>query len=205
MTTLTPTIARSERLARWGQLLAGLLLYGVAITLMIRSNLGLGPWDLFHLGLSKQLGIRPGMANQVVGLVLLALLLLARVRFGWGTISNILLIGLVNDLTMPLVPEITALWAQLAVYGVGVFACGMATGLYIGAAMGAGPRDSLMLMVSKRTGWPVRRVRTLIELSVLLGGWLMGGTLGLGTVLFALGIGPAAQLGLRWFDRRPAD
>jgi len=129
--------------------------------------------------------------------------LFARVRFGWGTISNIVLIGLVTDLTLPLVPKASALGWQLGYYLVALAACGLATGAYIGASMGAGPRDSLMMMLSRRTGWPVRRVRTAIELVVLACGWLMGGQAGLGTLIFALGIGPAAQWGLKLFNATP--
>ena len=208
---------------QWGQLLFGLTLYGVAITLMLRSELGLGPWDMFHQGIHNIFNIPVGVASQLVGLALLIGLLFVRVRFGWGTIANIVFIGLVTDLTLPLVPTATALdsisriagetmWSggsllhlgvQLIYYALALVMCGLATGAYIGANMGAGPRDSLMMMLSVRTGWPVRRVRTAIELVVLVGGWLMGGKAGVGTVLFALGIGPAAQWGLKLFGATP--
>lgn len=191
-------------LRQWTQLLFGLSLYGIAITLMLKSELGLGPWDMLHQGINKIFGIPTGVANQLVGFTLLLALLVKQVRFGWGTISNILLIGMVNDLTMAYVPKATSLGWQLGYYGVAMVLCGLATGAYIGANMGAGPRDSLMMLLSRRSGWPVRRVRTAIELSVLVGGWLMGGKAGIGTVIFALGIGPAAQWGLHLFDAVPA-
>ena len=182
---------------QWGQLLLGLACYGIAITLMMQSHLGLGPWDMFHQGASRLLHITPGVASEGIGLVLLLAMLPAKARFGWGTLANIALIGLVTDLTLLVVPPVTALPWQLAYYLVALPLCGLATGLYIGARMGAGPRDTLMLILSRRLGWPVRRVRTAIELAVLAGGWLMGGQAGWGTILFALGIGPAAQWGLR--------
>jgi uncharacterized protein len=188
---------------QWGQLLFGLALYGIAITLMLQSDLGLGPWDMFHQGIHLIFGMPVGVASEVVGFVLLFALLFARVRFGWGTISNIVLIGLVTDLTLPLVPQATEFGWKLGYYLVALAACGLATGAYIGAGMGAGPRDSLMMLLSRRTGWPVRRVRTAIELVVLACGWLMGGQAGLGTVIFALGIGPAAQWGLKLFGATP--
>ncbi len=208
---------------QWAQLLFGLALYGLAITLMLRSELGLGPWDMFHQGIHNIFSIPVGVASQLVGLALLLALLLVRVRFGWGTIANIVLIGFITDLTLPLVPTAAALdgmtqvagatiWpsgsllhlgVQLLYYALALIMCGLATGAYIGANMGAGPRDSLMMLLSGRTGWPVRRVRTAIELVVLACGWLMGGKAGLGTILFALGIGPAAQWGLKLFGAAP--
>ena len=188
---------------QWVQLMIGLCLYGIAITLMLRSELGLGPWDMFHQGISRLSGLPVGVASQLVGFVLLASLLLMGVRFGWGTISNIVLIGIVTDLTLPLVPEApNPVWAY-GYYAVAMVGCGLATGAYIGAQMGAGPRDSAMMILSRRWGWPVRRVRTAIELVVLLCGWLMGGKAGVGTLIFALSIGPAAQWGLRLFDAVP--
>lgn len=213
--------ARRASLRQWVQLLGGLAFYGIAITLMMRSGAGLGPWDMFHRGINRITGISVGVASEGVGFVLLFALLFARVQFGWGTIANIVLIGLVTDLTMPLVPAISPvagdhsfitntapnlqhLGLQLVYYGVALVMCGLATGAYIGARMGAGPRDSLMMMLSRRTGWNVRRVRTCIELVVLLCGYLMGGEAGWGTILFALGIGPAAQWGLRLFNAIPA-
>mgnify|MGYP000113431776 CR=1 FL=1 len=188
---------------QWVQLMIGLCLYGIAITLMLRSELGLGPWDMFHQGISRLIGLPVGVVSQLVGFALLGGLMLARVRFGWGTISNILLIGLVIDLTLPLVPTAPNLVWAYSYYAVAMVACGLATGAYIGAQMGAGPRDSLMMILSRRSGWPVRRVRTAIELVVLLCGWLMGGKAGVGTLIFALSIGPAAQWGLHLFDAVP--
>jgi uncharacterized membrane protein YczE len=191
---------RYARWFLWGQLLVGLVCYGVAIAFMLDSHLGLGPWDMFHQGLSYQTGWSVGRISQVVGFVILALLLFVKIRPGWGTVFNIVLIGQVTDWVMPLLPDPTGVPLRFAMFVAGVFICGMGTGLYIGARLGAGPRDSLMLWLNQRTGWPVRRVRTLMEIVVLLCGWALGGTIGLGTLLFAFGIGPAAQLGLHWFD-----
>lgn len=184
---------------RWFQLVLGLASYGVASALMIRSQLGLGPWDMFHQGLSRLLPVSVGVASIGVGLALLGLLLFARVRFGWGTLANIILIGAVTDLALPWIAEAGGRGWQLGYYALALPLAGLGIGLYIGADMGAGPRDSLMLWLSQRTAWPVRRVRTLIELGALAGGWLMGGRAGLGTLLFALAIGPAAQWGMRLF------
>lgn len=186
---------------RWGQLLLGLVCYGVAIALMLKSQLGLGPWDMFHQGLSLQTGLSVGRISQVVGVVILTLLLLVRILPGIGTVLNIFLIGAVTDWVLPLLP-ISDWWPfQLGMFVFGVVICGFGTGLYIGARMGAGPRDSLMLWLNQRTGWSIRRVRTLMELVVLACGWLLGGAIGVGTLLFAFGIGPAAHLGLALFDR----
>lgn len=195
--------ARRASLRQWGQLLMGLTFYGIAITLMMRSGAGLGPWDMFHRGINRLTGISVGIVSELVGFALLFALLFARVQYGWGTLANIILIGLVTDVTMPFVPKATNLAWQIGYYGVALLLCGLATGAYIGARMGAGPRDSLMLMLSKRTGWNVRRIRTCIELVVLFCGYLMGGEAGWGTIAFALGIGPAAQWGLRLFGALP--
>ncbi len=202
--TSTPQVTAFTLARRVAKLLLGLALLGVGIALMLQSNLGLGPWDMFHQGLSHQLPISVGVASQLVGLIILGLLLLVRVRFGIGTILNIFLIGLIIDLTRPHIPELHWLPSQLGVFLLAIGLCGLGTGLYIGANLGAGPRDSFMLWVHQRTGWSVRAVRTATELCVLLCGWLLGGKAGVGTLLFAFGIGPAVQLSLALFHRPTA-
>ena len=195
---------RDTLAGRWGQLLVGLVGFGVAITLMIRSGLGLGPWDAFHVGVSLWTPLSVGVASMVTGLVVLAGSLLLGVRPGLGTLANMVLIGLVIDALLPVVPTAHGWVAGLAYFLPALVLFGPCTGMYIGARLGSGPRDGLMLAVAARTGWPVRRVRTIIELSALGAGWAMGGTIGVGTLLFAVGAGPAAQWGLRLFGVLPA-
>lgn len=188
----------------WTQLLAGLFGFGFAIALMIRSELGLGSWDAFHQGLSRLTGISVGAASIVTGLVILAGSMTIGVRPGPGTLANLVLIGLFIDLVLPVVPAAPNVAWGLGYYAAGLLACGLATGFYIAAGLGKGPRDGLMLALAGRTGWSIRRVRTAIELSALAAGWAMGGTIGLGTILFTFGIGPAAQWGLALFPDRAA-
>ena len=197
-----PGAALSPR--AWARLVAGLLLYGVAVALMIASGRGLGPWDLLHQGIARVTGLSVGLASQAVGLVLLAGLWRAGVRFGAGTLLNIVGIGLVLDLVLAVLPEPTGVAAAWGYHASGIVLCGLATGLYISARLGAGPRDSLMLTLARRTGWNVRTVRTAIELVALGLGWALGGTLGLGTLAFALGIGPAVEVGMRLFGGNEA-
>lgn len=177
----------------------GLFGYGVAIVFMIQSRLGLGPWDAFHVGVSRLTPLSIGVASIVTGLAILAGSRLLGARIGVGTLANMVFIGVFIDLLLPLVPQAGG-WAMgLAYYLPAVLIVGLCTGMYIAARLGSGPRDGLMLAVADRTGWPVRRVRTLIELSALGAGWAMGGQVGVGTVLFAATVGPAAQWGLRLF------
>lgn len=177
--------------------------FGFAIALMIRSGLGLGPWDAFHTGLAGLTGITIGQASVVAGLVVLLGSMAMGVRPGVGTIANMFLIGVAVDVILPLVPAPTALGEGIlwrgAYYAVGIAGAGFGTGMYIAAALGAGPRDGLMVAVSRRMGWPVRWVRTMLEASVLAAGWAMGGKLGIGTVAFVAGIGPVTQWGMQHF------
>lgn len=184
--------------ARWTQLLAGLFCYGLAMSLLIQSGLGLGPWDAFHVGLSTWTGIGIGVIIAVVGLILIVGTLFIGVRPGPGTLANMVLVGAFLELLLPVVPEATR-WTALPYHLGGILLTGIATGLYIAPGLGKGPRDGLMLGVAQRTGWAVRHVRAGIELTVLLLGWAMGGRIGIGTILFALGIGPATEWGLRAF------
>jgi uncharacterized membrane protein YczE len=179
------------------QLITGLFGYGLAISLMIESRLGLGPWDAFHVGLHKLTGMTVGTASIVAGVTIVIGSWFIGVRPGLGTLVNMVMIGVFIDLIGPFVPQATNWIWGLAYYIPGILLCGLATGFYIGAGLGKGPRDGLMIGVSQRTGWPVSRVRTSIELVVLFCGWMMGGMIGIGTLLFAFGIGPAVQWGLR--------
>ncbi|CAN5710082.1 membrane protein [soil metagenome] len=177
----------------------GLLLFGLAISLMVRSELGLGPWDAFHVGLHQLTGISIGGASIAVGLVIVLGTYFIGVRPGPGTVANMVLIGIFTDLLLPLVPQSTH-WAWSGAYYItAIGMLGIATGMYIAAGLGKGPRDGMMIALSQRSGWPVRRMRTLIEVSALTMGWLMGGKIGVGTVLFTLMIGPTTQWGLQLF------
>ena len=196
---LPPPARRRSLPVRWGQFLLAMACYGVAIALMLRSGLGLGPWDAFHAGLSRLTGITIGQASVVVGIGVLAASMAVGVRPGIGTLANMVLLGLAVDAALPLVPVAHGLAPALAYYAAGIAGVGFATGMYIAAALGAGPRDGLMVGLSTRFAWPVRRVRTLIEASALVAGWAMGGGLGAGTALFVVGAGPATQWGMRRF------
>ncbi|MBY8872741.1 hypothetical protein K7640_12940 [Micromonospora sp. PLK6-60] len=185
---------------RLTQLYAGLVLYGVSMAMMIRSGLGLDPWDVFHQGLSLRTGLSFGTVTIAVGALVLLLWIPLRQRPGIGTVSNVVVIGLVVDATMILLPAGLPLPARIALLVGGIVANGAATGLYIGARLGPGPRDGLMTgYVARRPGRSIRLVRTVIEVTVLGLGWLLGGTVGLGTVAYAVSIGPLTQLFLPVF------
>jgi uncharacterized membrane protein YczE len=179
--------------------MAGLALYGLSLALMIRATLGLDPWDVFHQGVSNETGISIGMIVNLVGALVLLLWLPLRQKPGIGTIANILVIGTVADLSLWLLPEFQSLPARFLWMGVAIVLNGIATGAYIGAGLGPGPRDGLMTGIVRRTGLSVRLVRTSIEIFVLAVGWLLGGTVGLGTVLYALAIGPIVHVTLPFF------
>jgi len=181
------------------QLLAGLTLYGASMALMLRAALGLDPWDVFHQGLAGHVGLSFGMLVNVVGAVVLLLWIPLRQRPGLGTIANVLVIGTTVDLTMLVLPAFDGLWVRTGLLVAAVVLNGVAGALYIGAGLGPGPRDGLMTGLVRRTGWSIRLVRTGIELGVLGLGWLMGGTIGVGTVIYAFAIGPIVQLFLPLF------
>jgi uncharacterized membrane protein YczE len=176
------------------------VLCGIGIPFMIEARLGLGPWEVLHQGISRQTGISIGLVSILVGVPVLASWAALRQLPGLGTVCNLVTIGAVTDLTAPFVPEPKALAARLAFLAFGIVLLGLGTGMYIGAGLGPGPRDGLMTGLARRSGWSIRLVRTLMELTVLVLGALLGGTLGVGTVAFALTIGPIVQLALGWFD-----
>ncbi|MFI0942202.1 YitT family protein [Streptomyces sp. NPDC021020] len=180
-------------------LYAGLLLYGVTDGLMIRADLGLDPWDVFHQGLSRHTGISIGNVSIIVGAVVLLLWWPIRQRPGLGTVSNVFLVGGAIDVTLALVPHVEALGGRIPLLVGAVAGNGVATGLYIAARFGPGPRDGLMTGLHRRTGRSLRLIRTAIELTVLAVGFVLGGGVGVGTVLYALAIGPLAQFFLRVF------
>ena len=172
------------------QLFLGFALYGMSLALMVRANFGLDPWDVFHQGLAQRTGLSLGMMVNLVGAAVLLLWIPIRQRPGIGTIANVFFIGTFADLSLWLIPTVHSLPLTIAMLMAGVFLNGVATGAYIGAGLGPGPRDGLMTGLVKRTGGSVRVIRTGIEVAVLSAGWLLGGTVGLGTVLYAIAIGP---------------
>jgi uncharacterized membrane protein YczE len=173
--------------------------WGLAIALMVRSGLGLGPWDAFHVGLHHEFGIGIGTASILAGVAIVLASLPLGVRPGVGTAANMVLIGVFIDLLLPVVPAARSTPTAFAYHLAGIGLAGWFTGAYIAAGLGKGPRDGLVLALAARSGWPVRRVRTAVELSVLALGWQLGGRLGMGTVLYALLVGPSMQWGLaRW-------
>jgi len=188
--------------ARLIQLVGGLLLFGGSLGLLVRSRLGLDPWDVFHQGLAIRSGIPIGTVTILVGVVVLLLWIPLGQRPGIGTIANVILVGLALDATLAMIPVPTDLGVRWAYLVAGVVLNGIATGAYIGAALGPGPRDGLMVGIANR-GHSLRMVRTAIELTVLVIGWLLGGTVGIGTVLFAVTIGPIVHLTIPALTRRP--
>ncbi|RAO20255.1 uncharacterized protein MED15_02557 [Micromonospora noduli] len=185
---------RHRPVRRLVQLYLGLTLYGVSMALMIRSQLGLDPWDVFHQGLSELTGLSFGTVTIGVGALVLLLWIPLRQRPGLGTVSNVVVIGLVVDATLALLPAGGPFGVRIAMLVTGIVANGAATALYLGAQLGPGPRDGLMTgYVARRPGRSIRLVRTVIEVTVLALGALLGGTVGVGTVAYALAIGPLAQ------------
>jgi uncharacterized membrane protein YczE len=187
---------------RLPQLLLGLTLYAVSMAMQIRSGLGLNPWDVLHEGLTRQTPLSFGVITGVTGVIVLLLWIPLRQRPGIGTVANVVVIAAVVDVALALLPAPDALAARIALLVGGVVLNGVATAAYVGARLGPGPRDGLMTGLSARTGRSVRLVRTCIEVAVLGCGWLLGGTVGIGTVLYALAIGPLTQAFLPLFAVR---
>jgi uncharacterized membrane protein YczE len=181
------------------RLYVGLVLYGASSALMIRAELGLDPWDVFHQGLSRLTGVSIGVVSIVVGAAVLLLWWPIRQRPGLGTVSNVFVVGLAIDATCRLLPHCEALALRVPLLVAGVLLNGVATGLYITASFGPGPRDGLMTGLHRTTGRSLRLVRSGIEVTVLAAGFALGGGVGAGTVLYALSIGPLAQFFLRFF------
>lgn len=181
-------------LARLVQLLGGLALYGASMALMVRAHVGLAPWDVLHQGLSRHLSWSFGAVTALTGVFVLAIWLPLRQRPGIGTVSNVVVIAISVDAVLTVLPPVTGLPWQVLTLVAGVVLNGLATATYVGARLGPGPRDGVMTGLHARTGWSVRLIRTGIEVTVLVTGWLLGGTAGLGTVVYALAIGPLTQV-----------
>lgn len=185
---------------RLAQLYVGLVLYGISASLLVLAGLGLDPWDVFHQGLSRTFGLAIGTWAIIVGVAVLLLWIPLRQRPGIGTVSNVILVGLTMNVVLGHVHAPHALAARIACLLCGVFLNGVATGAYIGAGLGPGPRDGLMTGLAAR-GLSIRVVRTGLEVTVLAIGWLLGGTVGVGTVVYALSIGPLAHVFIPLFAR----
>jgi uncharacterized membrane protein YczE len=175
---------------RIAQLVIGLFLYGVAIALMVRAAVGVAPWDVLTQGVSKHTGIEFGWVTNIIGVAVLLLWIPLRQRPGVGTVANVLMIGPSAQLALWVIPVQHSLWIRIPLFAAGLLLLAVATGLYVGARLGPGPRDGLMTGLVARTGWPVWVVRTGIEVIVTGTGWLLGGNVGFGTLAFALLIGP---------------
>lgn len=199
---LRPLPVSLDPVRRVPQLLAGLALYGASMALQIRAGLGLNPWDVLHEGLTAHAPWTFGVTTAITGVVVLLLWIPLRQRPGLGTVANVLVIAVAVDAALALIPAPSAIVGRIAMMVGGIVLNGVATAAYVGARLGPGPRDGLMTGLAARTGWSIRVVRTGIELVVLAGGWLLGGTVGIGTVLYAVAIGPLTQLFLPWLAVR---
>jgi uncharacterized membrane protein YczE len=190
-------------LPRLPRLVLGLVTFGLGIAMMAEAGLGLGPWEAFHQGIARQTGLELGTVSILLGIPILVLWWPLGERPGIGTLLNVVLIGSSTNVALALLPTPPddALVARLALMLGGVVVIAVGSGLYLSTDLGPGPRDGLMTGLHHRFGWSIRRARTVVELSVLGLGWLLGGTVGLGTVVFALGIGPLVQFALGVFDR----
>jgi uncharacterized membrane protein YczE len=189
-------------LPRLPRLVLGLVTFGLGIAMMAEAGLGLGPWEAFHQGIARQTGLELGTVSILLGIPILVLWWPLGERPGIGTLLNVVLIGSSTNVALALLPTPPddALVARLALMLGGVVVIAVGSGLYLSTDLGPGPRDGLMTGLHHRFGWSIRRARTVVELSVLGLGWLLGGTVGLGTVVFALGIGPLVQIALGVFD-----
>ncbi|WP_371584374.1 YitT family protein [Streptomyces sp. NBC_01314] len=181
------------------QLYTGLALYGASSALLVEAGFGLEPWNVLHQGLAELTGLTIGVVSIIVGAMVLLLWIPLRQRPGLGTVSNVFVVGIAMDATLALAPEAHTMAVRIPLLVGGIVLNGAATGLYIAARFGPGPRDGLMTGLHRRTGRSVRLMRTAVEVAVLATGFALGGTVGVGTLLYALTIGPLAQLFLRLF------
>ncbi|MGI5373927.1 YczE/YyaS/YitT family protein [Streptomyces sp. CA-251387] len=192
-------LPQGHLIRRLSQLYIGLALYGASAALFVEAGLGLEPWGVLHQGLAERTGLTIGVVSIVVGAAVLLLWIPLRQRPGLGTVSNVFVVGLAMDGTLALIPEAHTLAVRIPLLLAGILLNGVATGLYIAARFGPGPRDGLMTGLHRRTGRSIRLMRTAVEIAVVVTGFVLGGTVGVGTVLYALSIGPLAQLFLRVF------
>ena len=201
-----PTDPAPVLVRRFVQLFVGLFLYGIGIALIVRGELGVAPWDVLTQGIAKQTGLNFGLITILTSGVVLLLWIPIRQKPGFGTVMNALLVGPFADLGLWLIPPGLDLWIRALLLPAGIVVLAIATGLYIGAHFGPGPRDGLMTGLHRVTGWKIWIVRTGIEVVVLAAGWLLGGNVGIGTLAFALLIGPLCGYAIPLFAvRRPKD
>ena len=182
------------------QLYVGLVIFGFSSALQVQAGLGLDPWDVLHQGIARHTGLAIGTIVIIVGAIVLIGWIPLRQWPGLGTISNMVLIGVAMNVSLMWLPRPHEVLGRVGMLAAGIALCGIATGMYIGAHFGPGPRDGLMTGLARRTGGSIRLVRSCIEASVLIVGWLLGGTVGVGTIAFAVAIGPLAQVFLPIFD-----
>ncbi len=182
----------------------GFLLFGLAITLMIRGNLGTSAWAVLEVALAYKLGISIGAMTVAMGFFVLIGALLMREKLGWGTLANILSIGPWENLWLSIIPPVeNNLLLQTGMLLLAIFLMGLASAIYIGVDAGAGPRDSMMLAIKRTTGVSIRVARAIIEVTVVTIGWLLGGPAGIGTLVFAILVGPSVQFGFKLFNVHP--
>ncbi|WP_208614594.1 YczE/YyaS/YitT family protein [Streptomyces regalis] len=200
----TKRLTQGHLIRRLSQLYVGLALYGASSALLVEAGLGLEPWNVLHQGLAELTGLTIGVVSIFVGAAVLLLWIPLRQRPGLGTVSNVFVVGIAMDGTLALVPEAHTLAVRIPLLLAGIVLNGVATGLYIAARFGPGPRDGLMTGLHRRTGRSIRLMRTAVEIAVVVTGFALGGTVGVGTLLYAVSIGPLAQLFLRVFAVPPA-
>lgn len=182
----------------------GFILFGLAITLMIRGDLGTSAWAVLEVALAYKFGVSIGTMTVIMGFLVLTSAVLMRERLGWGTLANILSIGPWVDMWLSFIPSITEnLSLQVGMLLLAIFLMGLASAIYIGVDAGAGPRDSLMLAIKRTTGVSIRVARAMIEVTVVTVGWLLGGPAGIGTLVYALLVGPSIQWGFKIFKVQP--
>ncbi|WP_258053098.1 YitT family protein [Streptomyces sp. Ru73] len=205
MPPLTYVSLRERPLRRLPQLFAGLALYGFSLALMVRASLGVNPWSVLYEGLAARTSLSFGTISAVLGVLVLLWWIPLRQRPTFGTVANIVVLAGSSDLGLRLLPGDVWLPARIGLLVGGVLLNGVSVAVYVGARFGPGPRDGLMTGAAAATGRSLRQVRTLMEVAVLVAGWLLGGTVGAGTVLYALAVGPVTQYCLPWCAYRGAD
>lgn len=182
----------------------GFFLFGLAITLMIRGNLGTSAWAVLEVALAKRIGITIGTMTVLMGFLVLFGAVIMREKMGWGTLANILSIGPWEDFWLSFIPDVKEhLWLQVGMLLLAIFIMGLASAIYIGVDAGAGPRDSMMLAIKRTTGISIRAARAIIEVTVVTLGWLLGGPAGIGTLAYAILVGPSVQWGFKIFKVQP--
>ncbi len=197
----------TEYIFRFIKLNLGLFLYGLGIIVTMRANVGYAPWEVLHSGISQTLGVSIGLVNTAVGAIIVAIVFLLGEKIGLGTIFNMFMIGLFMDLILFLdfIPLYNSFWIGTLVLILGLFIISLGTYFYISSAFGAGPRDSLMVAITRKTGLPVGLCRGILEVSVVIAGWLLGGMVGLGTVISAFAIGFCVQITFRLLKFDPTE